>query len=460
MGGSAAQEREVAADHVHRDVLHHHLADRALGRAVMSVPVEHEIGPMGTDGRREAPRSEKRPDALRLADERFGDRRVMEQHDPAVTAGDGFQPFLEGVHFCGRLVVQLPEQVLPEVGDLPSRESADEPLTAHDPDVERSYLDHRVGAVEHDDTGCLERCHELAAPIGVVVVIAEHRNDRYVEAAARVSQDARLIGLPLRRQVAREQHEIDLRGHGLKRPCDPLPQGLGAVKVAGGSDTDRRVSHGRLRGSYPVSRFRERRNRVDGCVGYTLSDTLPELIETMKRASAALDQAGVQAMIGGGLAAWARGGPPTDHDVDFYLREDDAPRALEALVATGMRPETPPEGWLLKAYDGAILIDLIFRPSGGPIDDDHFARATPMELMAQPVLVASIDDVLSTKLLALSEQEPDFRSVLELARSLREQIDWDFVSERTQSSPFAAAFFTLVESLAIAPNGSRTTVRA
>ena len=55
-----------------------------------------------------------------------------------------------------------------------------------------------------------------------------------------------------------------------------------------------------------------------------------------------------------------------------------------------------------------------------------------MELMAQPVLVASIDDVLVTRLLALSEQEPDFRGVLELARSLREQIDrGKFVRERT-----------------------------
>jgi len=87
----------------------------------------------------------------------------------------------------------------------------------------------------------------------------------------------------------------------------------------------------------------------------------------------------------------------------------------------------------------------------GPIGDEHFRRATPMELMAQPVLVASIDDVLSTKLMALSEQEPDFRAVLEIARSLREQIDWAYVRRRTETSAFAAAFFTLVESLDIAP---------
>ena len=98
-----------------------------------------------------------------------------------------------------------------------------------------------------------------------------------------------------------------------------------------------------------------------------------------------------------------------------------------------------------------VLVDLIYRPSGGPIGVEHFIRSTPMELMAQPVLVASIDDVLVTRLLALSEQEPDFRGVLELARSLREQIDWEFVRERTTPAPFAAAFFTLVEALGIAP---------
>jgi hypothetical protein len=39
--------------------------------------------------------------------------------------------------------------------------------------------------------------------------------------------------------------------------------------------------------------------------------------------------------------------------------------------------------------------------------------------------------------------------VLELARSLREQIDWSFVRLRTGDSPFARAFFTLVEELGV-----------
>jgi hypothetical protein len=184
-------------------------------------------------------------------------------------------------------------------------------------------------------------------------------------------------------------------------------------------------------------------------VPYTPPDNFPDLIEAMKVAAAALRDAEVPYLLGGGLAAWARGGPPTDHDVDLYVREQDAEAALGALQGAGMRPERPPEEWLFKVYDGPILIDLIFRPAGGAIGDEHFARATRMEVGAQTLLVASIDDVLVTKLLAITEQEPNFQPVLELARALREQIDWEFIRSHTVHSPFARAFLTLVEGLGI-----------
>ena len=74
--------------------------------------------------------------------------------------------------------------------------------------------------------------------------------------------------------------------------------------------------------------------------------------------------------------------------------------------------------------------------------------------MAMPLRVASLEDVMVTKLLSVNEQDPDFASVLELARSLREQVDWADVRKRTAESPFAKAFFTLVEELGIVPAAS------
>ena len=112
-------------------------------------------------------------------------------------------------------------------------------------------------------------------------------------------------------------------------------------------------------------------------------------------------------------------------------------------------PRRPPEHWLYKAWDGDNLVDLVFHPAGGPIGDEHFARATEMEVSAHRTLVASIDDVLVAKLLAINEQEPDFRAVLEIARAVREQVNWTSVARRTRKSPFARAFFELVEGLEI-----------
>jgi len=198
------------------------------------------------------------------------------------------------------------------------------------------------------------------------------------------------------------------------------------------------------------SGFHKRKRGYSGrTMAYTPAENFPELIESMKRAAAVLRDADVPYMLGGGLAAWARGGPPTEHDVDFFVRPEDAERALDALVGAGMKAERPPEGWLLKAWDGETLIDLIFSPAGGAVDDGYFERLDEMEVAAQRLPVASLGDVLTTKLMALNEQEPDLSSVLELARSLREQIDWDFVRSQTSASPFARAFFTLVEELGV-----------
>jgi hypothetical protein len=180
-------------------------------------------------------------------------------------------------------------------------------------------------------------------------------------------------------------------------------------------------------------------------------DGFERLVQSARKAGAALRDADIHYALGGGLAAWARGGPETEHDVDLLVKPEDAERALEALREAGLRPERPLEDWLLKAYDGDVLVDLIFNPASGPVDDELLDRAETLEVLALPMPVATLEDVMVTKLLALTEQEPDFGGCLEIARSLREQIDWQEVRRRTADAPFAAAFFTLVEELGVLP---------
>jgi predicted nucleotidyltransferase len=174
-----------------------------------------------------------------------------------------------------------------------------------------------------------------------------------------------------------------------------------------------------------------------------------DLLETLKRAAAILRDAEIPFVLGGGIAVWARGGPETEHDLDLFLKRDDAERALEALADGGFRTERPPEQWLYKAWEGDVLVDLIFEPSGVTIDNEFIERAPKTEVYAVQMRVLRPEDVLVTKLLAMREHELDYDSVLEIARAVREQIDWDEVRERTDGSPYAKAFFTLVDELEV-----------
>ena len=173
------------------------------------------------------------------------------------------------------------------------------------------------------------------------------------------------------------------------------------------------------------------------------------LLETLKKVAGLLRDAEVPFLLGGGLAVWARGGPETVHDIDLMLRQPDAERALRVLATAGLRTEEPAEGWLYKAFDGDLLIDLIFEPSGQPIEGAVFERAEELNVNAVPMEVMALEDVFVTKLTALREHELDYESVVQMARPVREQVDWNEVRTRTVESPYAQAFFTLVEELGI-----------
>jgi hypothetical protein len=181
------------------------------------------------------------------------------------------------------------------------------------------------------------------------------------------------------------------------------------------------------------------------------------IVATLKKAARALREAEIPFALGGGLACWVRGGPQSDHDLDLMLKREDADRALDVLAERGMRPEKPEEGWLYKAWDeDNVLVDLIFQPIGMPVTDDLIERSEVIEVAAVPMRVMTLEDVLVTKLLALDEHALDYDPLIQIARPLREQIDWETLRERTRGSPYAAAFFTLVDELGIAeppPNG-------
>src|SRR5215218_2653185 len=184
----------------------------------------------------------------------------------------------------------------------------------------------------------------------------------------------------------------------------------------------------------------------------------PAIEASLKKAVAALREADVPFLLAGSLAIWARGGPEARHDLDFVVKHEDADRALGVLADAGMSPEKPPEEWLHKAWDGDVLIDLIFAPRGLEVTDEVIERGELLHVIGITIPVMAIEDVLATKLMALHEHQLDYTSLLRIARAVREQIDWPALRARTRTSPYALAFFVMCDELGIVPreaHGSR-----
>lgn len=180
-------------------------------------------------------------------------------------------------------------------------------------------------------------------------------------------------------------------------------------------------------------------------------ERMDAMLGALKRTTAALRGAGVPFAVAGGLACWARGAPVRDDDVDIVIIEEDLPRALAALEEAGMRTEHPPEEWLAKAHDGDVTVDLMIHPSGLKVTPEVLARAEDIQVHAATMPVLPLDDVLVTQLLSMTEHHMTYEGLIETARAVREQVDWESVRRRTEQDPFARAFFTITEGLGVVP---------
>ena len=192
------------------------------------------------------------------------------------------------------------------------------------------------------------------------------------------------------------------------------------------------------------------------------------ILATLRRSVALLREAGIPFIVGGSLAAWARGGPEVTNDLDIMVRPSDAERVLELLVQAGMRPERPPEEWLLKAWDGEVLVDVIFQTVEGEVTDEVIDRGEELTVTSMAMNVMGLEDMFALRLQTLNEHVLDYSGLLKMARALREQVDWDAVRERVRHTPYGMAFFTILEALDVVPssegagargNGDRVAVR-
>lgn len=187
------------------------------------------------------------------------------------------------------------------------------------------------------------------------------------------------------------------------------------------------------------------------------SDHTQAILETTKEVGAVLKASGRPFALVGSVAAYAHGIPVRlQHDTDFAVRREDADIVTGALRERGIEIMDPPEDWLVKARSGGEQIDLIFSLAGRPVTAELLERAQtlPVDSVHMPVLAPS--ELMTARLLALSEHHCDFGTLLPMARGLRERVDWSRVREETVGAPMATAFLYLLELMDVLPHGEGT----
>ncbi|EWT07683.1 hypothetical protein N864_01060 [Intrasporangium chromatireducens Q5-1] len=186
------------------------------------------------------------------------------------------------------------------------------------------------------------------------------------------------------------------------------------------------------------------------------SEETPDLREALKTVAVALKRSGVPFALMGGYAAWARGGPEPDHDVDFLIAEEDSAAAAKFLAEEGLDVVEPPEDWLFKVFTNGAMVDVIFRDSDLTAGRDLVERATVMQVLSVDMPVMPATELVASKLNALDEHYCDLTMPLAVARALREQVDWERVERDTSGNDFAAAVLYLLRRLGIIDRAAAT----
>lgn len=194
----------------------------------------------------------------------------------------------------------------------------------------------------------------------------------------------------------------------------------------------------------------------------SMSQPVPfrQLRDLLRQACAILLDADVPFAVMGTFGVWARGGPqpPMTEDVDLALRRQDVDAAARAFERAGFEIVNPDQGWLVKALHETsndvgerLMVDLIHSPIGLPITDEVLARASRAYVAAMSVPCLAPIDMMTTKLLVLAPNHLDYTGIVERARVLREQFDWEELERRALGNEAAMGFFDIARRLGVDP---------
>jgi predicted nucleotidyltransferase len=155
-------------------------------------------------------------------------------------------------------------------------------------------------------------------------------------------------------------------------------------------------------------------------------------IRVLSEAIAALDDGGVPYVLMGGIGSATHGRPRWTHDVDFFVRPDDAKRALAALAGAGFVTQETDPHWLFKGLKDRVLVDIIFRSRGDVyLDEEMLSRAPERNFKGQRVRTIPPEDLLIIKAIVNDENLPRHWYDA-LAIVSQSELDWSYLISKAQ----------------------------
>jgi predicted nucleotidyltransferase len=156
---------------------------------------------------------------------------------------------------------------------------------------------------------------------------------------------------------------------------------------------------------------------------------------TLFAAIDALGQGSVSYALIGGVAASGLGRPRSTHDIDIFVRPEDAEVVLECLKAAEFKIERTDPLWLYKAWKEDILVDVIFKSSGDIYFDEEMEKhAKVIHYHGRDVPMVSPEDLVIIKSAVHNEIGPhhwhDALAILSHA-----SLDWEYLLKRARRAP-------------------------
>lgn len=161
----------------------------------------------------------------------------------------------------------------------------------------------------------------------------------------------------------------------------------------------------------------------------------PDFLDVIGEVTDILEEARVAYAFMGGMASTTHGRPRWTHDVDIFVKPQDALRVLDLLKASGFQTERTDEAWLYKGFKKNVMVDIIFKSRRNIyLDDEMFSRSVIGDWQGKKIRFLPPEDLLVIKAAVHDEVGPrHWHDALGIVKSA--SLDWEYLLKRARSSP-------------------------